>query len=220
MPVGGALALWAEARPGRLGPAARHGIMAFGGGVLVAAVALVLLPHGSEWLRPGPAIVAFACGGLAFAAVDRALKARGRSQAQFLAMLTDFLPEALALGALLVSGSHAGALLAMLIALQNLPEGFNAFDEARRSRNAAALPLLFRFSLLTLLGPLMALIGVAFVEHHPEVLGAVMLFSAGGILYLTFEDIAPGAHAAASGLPALGAVGGFTLGLAGDLFIG
>lgn len=219
IPVGGALAFWVEERPGRLGDEARHGIVAFGGGVLVAAVALVLVPQGSEWMRPLHAILAFAAGGLVFAAVDKALKAGVGSQAQFLAMLTDFVPEAVALGALLISGSAAGPLLALLIALQNLPEGFNAFEEAR-SRGKAAAPLLLRFGALALLGPVMALGGIALVDEHPGLLGTVMLFSAGGILYLTFEDIAPAAHESASALPALGAVGGFALGLAGDLYIG
>ncbi len=43
------------------------------------------------------------------------------------------------------------------------------------------------------------------------------MFSAGGILYLMFEDIAPEVPLANTYLPPLGAVLGFALGLAGDL---
>lgn len=188
--------------------------------MLVAAVALVLVPQGGDWVGTVPAVAAFLAGGLAFAAADRALKRHGGSQAQFLAMMTDFLPEALALGALLVAGTGGGPLLAVLIALQNLPEGFNAFEEGRESHGKSARVLLLRFAGLALLGPLMAGLGVVFVESYTGILGAVMLFSAGGILYLTFEDIAPEAHEEGNGLPALGAVAGFAIGLAGHLLIG
>jgi len=50
-------------------------------------------------------------------------------------------------------------------------------------------------------------------------LGAMMLFAAGGILYLTFEDIAPQAHLARRWAPALGAVAGFMLGLLGQILL-
>jgi ZIP family zinc transporter len=46
-----------------------------------------------------------------------------------------------------------------------------------------------------------------------------MLFAAGGILYLTFEDIAPQAHLARRWAPALGAVAGFMLGLLGQMLL-
>jgi ZIP family zinc transporter len=42
-----------------------------------------------------------------------------------------------------------------------------------------------------------------------------MLFAAGGILYLTFQDIAPQVVLKNSRLPALGAIAGFALGLIG-----
>lgn len=42
-----------------------------------------------------------------------------------------------------------------------------------------------------------------------------MLFAAGGILYLTFQDIAPQVPLARHRGPPLGAMAGFALGLAG-----
>jgi ZIP family zinc transporter len=47
-----------------------------------------------------------------------------------------------------------------------------------------------------------------------------MLFAAGGILYLIFEDIAPQAALRNRHAPPLGAVAGFLLGLAGQLMTG
>ena len=54
----------------------------------------------------------------------------------------------------------------------------------------------------------------------PVATAATMLFAAGGILYLVFQDIAPQAKLAAHWGPPLGAVLGFALGLAGTMWVG
>jgi len=61
--------------------------------------------------------------------------------------------------------------------------------------------------------------GYLFVSDHKSVLGGIMPFASGGILYLTFQDIAPQAHLALRWAPSLGAVVGFLLGLLGKLLI-
>jgi len=66
--------------------------------------------------------------------------------------------------------------------------------------------------------------GLARVEgllsDRPEVLGGVMLTAAGGILYLTFQDIAPQARLRQAWAPPLGAVGGFLIGVLGHMLVG
>jgi zinc transporter, ZIP family len=71
--------------------------------------------------------------------------------------------------------------------------------------------------LLRLLGPLAAGLGLAFFSDRPELLGLVMVFAAGGILYLVFQEIAPAVTLQNRRLPALGAVVGFLLGLIGQM---
>ena len=46
-----------------------------------------------------------------------------------------------------------------------------------------------------------------------------MLFAAGGILYLLFQDIAPQSRVNRYWAPALGAVAGFGVGMAGHLLV-
>ncbi len=46
-----------------------------------------------------------------------------------------------------------------------------------------------------------------------------MMFAAGGILYRAFKDIAPETHEGRAWTPALGAVLGFALALAGDMIL-
>jgi len=54
----------------------------------------------------------------------------------------------------------------------------------------------------------------------PAALGVVMLAAAGGILYLTFQDIAPQAKLDCDWGPPLGAVLGFLVGMVGHQLIG
>lgn len=198
----------------------RHFITAFGGGALLAAVALVLVPEGAERLGDWRAVLAFGAGGLVFFVIDRALARRGGHGAQFMAMLLDYLPEAMALGAMLAGAPQTALLLAALIALQNLPESFNAWREMAESgpMHGRVVPALF--VLVIPLGLLAAWLGVVHLAGAPGLLGAIMLFAAGGILYLLFEDIAPAVRLEHSWVPPLGAVAGFVLGFAGDLALG
>lgn len=193
----------------------RHGIMAFGAGALLSAIALVLVPEGLDRLSAVPAVTAFLVGGLGFALVDRLLSKSGSSMAQFLAMMMDYVPEALALGAVLSGDLNSAILVAALIALQNLPEGFNAMYEM--SETGKSKPSLWLFVLMVPVGPIAAWIGITLPESFAPMIGAVMMFSAGGILYLMFQDIAPKVPVENALLPPLGAVLGFALGLAGDL---
>jgi hypothetical protein len=64
---------------------------------------------------------------------------RGGSKAQFMAMLMDFVPEAIALGALFGHNHRAGILLALFIGAQNLPEGFNSYHEIVAGRVSSSL---------------------------------------------------------------------------------
>jgi len=219
--IGAALAAAEGVFPDWLDREVRHSVTAFGGGVLVAAVAFVLAPKGADTLGPVTASSAVLAGGVLFLWVDKRLQESGAKLAQLLAMLLDFLPEAAALGALLATGDPAGLLLALIIGLQNLPEAFNAYRELQASALGGgrwrAVALLGGCALL---GPAAAAFGYLVLGGSPEALAVVMLTAAGGILYLTFQDIAPEARLEAAWGPPFGAVAGFTLGLAAHMALG
>lgn len=219
MPVGALLARYERIRPWWLERELRHAVVAFGGGVLLAAVALVLVPEGIGVLDWPVATGLFIAGGLGFFVLDRQLRRATGSKAQLVAMLADFIPEALALGATFAAGESVGVLLAILITLQNLPEGFNAFRELRHATRLTAGRIIGGFALMALLGPLCGFAGFVWLAGDPAVVGGIMLVSAGGILYLTFEDIAPQAQLANRHAPALGAVFGFAVGLLGHALV-
>lgn len=198
-----------------LGREISHGIIAFGGGVLIAAVAFVLAPQGIAVLSLPILILVFFLGAISFLLLDRFIAQRGGRAAQLMAMLMDFIPEAIALGAIFSTDRKTGLLLALLIGLQNLPEAYNSFGDLRRSGFSAnkALLVLAPFSLV---GIAAAVAGYSFLSGQPHLVAGLMVFAAGAILYLVFQDIAPMAKLRNHWTPAIGATLGFMLGMIGE----
>ncbi len=177
IPVGGAIAMVERISPDSLEQEFRHSVIAFGGGVLVSAVALVLVPDGIEELSLGWIVAAFA------------------------------------------HGESTGMLLAILIALQNLPEGFNAYRELSASSNLSKWKLILLLAACVPMGPLAGWIGFQHLAAYPKVVGFIMLFAASGILYLMFQDLAPQSKSQDQRAPAIGAVLGFLLGVIGHVLL-
>ena len=216
IPLGGLLASIERVRPQWLEKELRHSIIAFGGGILLAAVALVLVPEGIEYLgRSVWSVVILLLGGVFFFGIERWLGARRREKPQFMAMLLDYVPESLALGGAFAVGAASAPLLALFIGLQNIPEGFNAFRELKSSRQSSRKILIFMF-LLVPIGPVIGVLGWLYLSQNVVLLGATMLFASGGILYLIFQDIAPQSRMERHWAPPLGAVIGFAVGMLGN----
>ena len=130
MPIGAALARIERIRPQWLEDEFRHTLIAIGGGLLLGAVALVLVPEGvGRITSPVAAAALLLAGGVAYMAFDRAQAKQQRSTPQFAAMASDLVPECLALGGMFAANAEGAVLLAVLIGLQSLPEAFNAWRE-------------------------------------------------------------------------------------------
>jgi len=217
--LGGAIAYVEKTAETETKIAITHGVVAFGGGILVAAVAFALTPQGIADLDPVSLAAAFCAGGIVFCFIDAYMSQRGGTKAQFMAMLMDFVPEAITLGAVFEQNRRLGFLLAAFIGAQNLPEGFNAFREivAAGMKPRTALQILLAASLL---GPIAAWAGHFFLRGHAQLTAAIMIFASGGILYLIFQDIAPQSKMQRHWAPPLGAVLGFVVGLLGSKLLG
>ncbi|WP_304504219.1 ZIP family metal transporter [Pseudomaricurvus albidus] len=213
MPAGALLAQIERIQPQWLEEELRHTVTAFGGGALFSAVALVLVTDGVEHLSVIHAVSMLVVGGLAFMGLDIWLYKVNTPATQLAAMLSDFIPESLALGAALAFGKDTAFLLAALITLQNLPEGFNAYRELCRRLPAGRI--IFLFALMAALGPVAGVTGYVWLVEEHQLLASIMLFAAGGILYSVFQDIAPQVKLEKHWWPPMGAVLGFGLGLVG-----
>jgi len=213
--LGGFLARLRLVPDSPLGREISHGVIAFGGGVLVAAVAFVLAPKGIEQLSLPVLVPVFLLGVVSFLFLDRFIVRRGGRAAQLMAMMMDFIPEAIALGAIFSTDRKTGLFLALLIGLQNLPAAYNSFGDLRRSDFSPnkALLILIPFSLA---GVAAAVAGYSFLSGHQQLVACLMVFSAGAILYIVFQDIAPMAKLRNHWTPATGAALGFLLGMIGE----
>jgi ZIP family zinc transporter len=221
IPLGGLLALLLRQRRRWLDAEVRHFVVALGGGILIAAVSLVLLPEGARRVQQPLLIAAlFLAGGVACFALERHLGASRSESPQFAATLLDYVPESLALGGMFAAGAASAPLLALLVGLQNLPEGFNATLERVASGEHKPRTVLLQMVFLVALGPALAAFGWFFLSAHTGLLGAIMISAAGAILYLIFQDIAPMSRMRNHWFPPLGAVCGFGLALLGQQLVG
>lgn len=218
MPLGAIFACIEKIESSWLEAEFRHSVMAFGGGALLSAIALVLVPEGIANLEPLQASIAFILGGLAFMALDIYFSKIDTQASQLAAMLADFIPESIALGAAFATGSTSAFLLAGLIALQNLPEGFNAYSELNSSSSYSRVRIISFFILMALLGPIAGVFGYIWLDDSPVIVSTIMLFASGGILYSIFQDIAPQVKLEKHYAPPMGAILGFVLGLVGLMF--
>lgn len=196
-------------------------ISAFGAGALIGAVGLVLIPHGVENLPLWLAVLTFLGGGLVALALEqlttKKAEAKTGGTSTFAAMMLDFLPEALVVGALIPVDRMQAIIVTIIIIAQNGPEGFAAFSEMaeegdRKSRRKA----LWLLSTLPIIGILAVGFGLWLCEIDDAALGLIMAGASGGILYLVFKTIIPEAHDENDGpWPSFGGILGFGVALLG-----
>ncbi len=195
-----------------------HTLMSFGSGVILSAVALVLIPKGLEELELLPMASSFLFGAILFMLIDQFLSKRGGRTATLLAMMLDFVPESIALGAVFAVDLELATFLAVLIGLQNLPEAFNSYRELILSGFTTKKTLLI-FFLLSFFGIIGALAGHFLLSNHQELTAHLMTFASGGILYLLIQDIIPEGKLKKNYLTSLGATLGFLVGIVGDKLV-
>ncbi|GLB50686.1 ZIP family metal transporter [Neptunitalea lumnitzerae] len=195
-----------------------HGLMSFGAGIMLSAVALVLVPTGMEGLSVGVFAVVFMFGALLFMWLDRYLAKKGGQTATLLAMMMDFIPESIALGATFALDVKMAMLLAVFIGLQNLPEAFNSFRDLVLSGYTTKKVLII-FFFLSFCGVVGALGGHYLLAEHSYFRDVLMTFSGGGILYLLIQDIIPESKLSKNYITSLGAIAGFLVGVVGEMVI-
>ncbi|PWH82262.1 ZIP family metal transporter [Brumimicrobium oceani] len=195
-----------------------HTMMSFGAGIILSALALVLIPKAMEELKLLPMILSFLAGTLSFMILDRYLAKKGGQTATLLAMMMDFIPEAIALGAVFAIDPNMAILLAVFMGLQNLPEAFNSFRDLVLSGFTPKRTLII-FFFLSFFGIVGALIGHFLLSNQPQLTAMLMSFASGGILYLLIQDIIPESKLSKNYLTSLGASLGFLVGIIGENLI-
>jgi len=218
MPLGGWLARIEHVQSRWLETELRHFVLALGAGILLGAVTLILVPEGMARMPSVTAsVVAMVVGGGLCFAFERFVSAKRQSAPQAMGMLLDYIPESVALGGLALSDRRTALVLAVLMGVQNIPEGFNAYREMRQTGGPRVLRTML---VMALMGGVAGAAGYFWLAGQARLLAAIMLAAGGAILYLIFQDIAPQIPLKKSWAPPLGAVIGFSLTMLSTQFAG
>lgn len=192
-------------------------IMAFGSGVLVAALAFSLIEEAfslSESITS--VIIGFVLGGLSYTLANYILnrKSRGSTRhrkkshgenagggkgASGLALLIgsvmDNIPENMALGISLVTGGTINIVLIVAIFLSNFPEGLSS-AQGMKSNGRSKKYIVALWSIAVVIGTISSVIGFTFLSNtSPFIISIAISFAAGAILVMLAESMIPEAHA-------------------------
>lgn len=188
---------------------ATAGIMSFGSGVLISAVAYDLLEDGFQEGGIWPIVAGAVAGSIAYAIADWGVlrngehhrKQSGPSQQQraseggglaiAIGSLLDGIPESIVLGLGLVSGAGVSVAMLAAIFLSNLPEGLSS----ALGMKAAARTRGYIFGLwisIAILSAMASLTGAAVLGRaSPQIIAAVNAVAAGALLTMVVNTMIP-----------------------------
>lgn len=218
--IGAALGLWLPVSTRVIGL-----VMAFGGGVLVSALAFDLTDEAFRRGGTVPVAAGLAGGALAFFVGDLLVDRRGgadrkRSGGQqeggsgsaiVVGALLDGVPESVAIGVTLIGGGGVGAAVVAAVFLSNVPEALSAATGLRAAGRSTAW-ILALWTGVAGLTAVSAAAGYALLgDASPAVIGVIQAFAAGAILTMLADTMLPEAFEDAGPEVGLVTVAGFAL---------
>ena len=216
-------------------------IMAFGSGVLVAALTFSLVEEAFSLSQSiPPVVIGFILGGVSYSVANHILDRKSKSKsdstssgtvrkrkrshgdnagggksASGLALLVgsvmDNIPENMALGISLVTGGAVNVVLIAAIFISNFPEGL-ASTEGMKSNGRSKKYVLMLWSIAVIIGTISTAIGFAVLSKaSPFAISVAISFAAGAILVMLAESMIPEAFEEGGSKIELAAMAGFTV---------
>ena len=189
----------------RVPPRVVGGVMAFGSGVLISAVAFDLVEEGFERSGTGPVLIGLAAGALAFSAGDLVLdraggndrkrsggqQAGGAAMAIALGAMLDGIPESAAIGVTLLDGGGVGVAMVAAVFLSNIPESLSAAVGLRKAGRSVRW-IVGLWLGVAVVSAVAAAVGFAVLGGAPgSTVAAVQAFAAGAILTMLADTMMP-----------------------------
>ncbi|GAA4960877.1 ZIP family zinc transporter [Kineococcus glutinatus] len=226
----GAAVAWAVRVPQRV----VAGVMAFGAGVLISALAFDLVDEAGESGGLLPAAGGFLVGALVYVAANVVLARRGarhrkRSSGQqpsegeqsgsgtaiALGALLDGVPESVVLGLGLVGGGAVSPAMLAAVFISNVPEGLSS-SAGMKAGGRSARYVFGVWGGIALASGLSALVGYAALQGAPaEVVAFITTIAAGAILAMVADTMIPEAferaHLSTGLITALGFLTAYTV---------
>lgn len=186
----------------------------FGAGILISATVLVMIVNAETTIGVEQMLIVFVIGAVVFVIADMIAERKGGGAGILLGIGLDSIPESLAIGASVALGS--GLVVALLIGIQNVPEGIASFHEMRSGKTAFSnsRKALLTIGIISILPIILGLVGLFFLQGMKTLIALIFAFSAGGIFYMLFYDMIPRAHKERNWLPTFGSILGFVVGYA------
>jgi zinc transporter, ZIP family len=128
----------------------------------------------------------------------------------------DSIPESLAIGAS-TAASAAGPItaLAVIIGIQNIPEGIASYKEMMTGKTAInnnPKKGLGAIGIVSIIPIILGLVGPFFLQGMQFIISIILALSASGIFYMLYRDTIPKAHKERNWIPTFGSILGFILG--------
>lgn len=207
-------------------------IMAFGSGVLVAALTFSLIGEAFSLAKNVvPVIAGFILGGISYSVANRVINkknkglenrkrpygenAGGGRNASGLALmvgsLMDNIPENMALGISIVTGGAVNIVLIAAIFISNFPEGL-ASTQGMLGHGRSKKQILMIWSAVVVIGTVASAIGFSILSKaQPEIVSAALSFASGAILVMLAESMIPEAFEKGGSVIGLAAMAGFAI---------
>ncbi|MGE5662372.1 MAG: ZIP family metal transporter [Ignavibacteriales bacterium] len=189
---------------------------AFGAGILIAAAVFEMVIEAETTLGIVTTLLAFLGGSIIFTLADVIAEKKGGGAGILLGIGLDSIPESLAIGASIAAGGPAMA-LAILIGIQNVPEGIASYREMMTGKTAFKndpRKALSAIGIVSVIPIFLGLVGLFYMQGMAEAIAIILALSAGGIFYMLYYDMIPKAHKDRKWMPTFGAVLGFIIGFA------
>jgi zinc transporter, ZIP family len=190
-------------------------LTAFGAGILIAAAVFEMVIEAEKNIGITLTLIAFLAGAVLFTIADMIAEKKGGGAGILLGIGLDIIPESLAIGAAIASGPALA--LALLIGIQNVPEGIASYKEMMTGKTAFSnnpKKALAAAGVVSVIPVFLGLAGLFYLTGMKEAIAIIFGLSAGGIFYMLYYDMIPKAHKERKWLPTFGAVLGFIIGFA------
>ena len=182
----------------------------------MAAAVFEMVIEAEEHLGIVFTLLAFLAGAIIFTLADVIAEKKGGGAGILLGIGLDSIPESLAIGASIAAAGPAMA-LAILIGIQNVPEGIASYREMMTGKTAFKnnpRKALTAIGIVSIIPIFLGLVGLFFMQGMANIIAIILAVSAGGIFYMLYFDMIPKAHKDRKWLPTFGAVLGFIIGYA------
>jgi ZIP family zinc transporter len=190
-------------------------LTAFGAGILIAAAVFEMVIEAEKSIGITLTLIAFLAGAVLFTIADMIAEKKGGGAGILLGIGLDIIPESLAIGAAIASGPALA--LALLIGIQNIPEGIASYKEMMTGKTAFSnnpKKALAAVGVVSVIPIFLGLAGLFYLTGMKDAIAIIFALSAGGIFYMLYYDMIPKAHKERKWLPTFGAVLGFIVGFA------